>query len=431
MLSHLETHALRIGPNELHINDVSKFKLIYGQNSKYLKDPEFYLAFGAHDSVFATNDPTHHRVVRAKLNPYFSLWAIDNIQALIKDSVRELDARLAARGYDKRVNLYNLCRCLPPDVVTKYSCARSSAAISTSDDSFDAPLLQAFDATASTTWSRAYFPFKRLLQDSIPLRYAAAISSDVKHIQHFTSFARDAYDAYKGRDGAPSHPVIFDALADMPDKTVTDNAMAIIAGGSDTTGYTLAFACWNLLQHPDWITTLRTEIDPHFRASAPELPSLATLRSLPYLDALVKESLRLGMAASSRLPRTVPKDMSAPLVIDGQIVPAGTTVSMSVYTMHTSEDIWGSNAKDFDPYRWTLEKPSGLASQLVPFSIGKRNCIGQNLATAELLFGIAHLFYAYDTTLCPGQHDFKILDRFTALLESPFYVHMAPRKIDT
>lgn len=176
------------------------------------------------------------------------------------------------------------------------------------------------------------------------------------------------------------------------------------------------------------IQKLRAEIDPHLRQPSSGTPDLATLKKLPYLDAIVKESLRLGMAASSRLPRIVPKDSKTPFVVDGQVIPPGTVVSMSVYTMHMSSNVWGPNARDFDPARWTNDKSSGLASQLVPFSIGKRNCIGQNLALAELYLGIAHLFYTYDIDLCPNQSKFKILDRFTALLDSPFDVTIKPRQ---
>lgn len=55
--------------------------------------------------------------------------------------------------------------------------------------------------------------------------------------------------------------------------------------------------------------------------------------------ACVKESLRVAMPVPSRLPRVVPGGSPDPLIVDGKVVPPGTTASMSAYTMHSSQGL--------------------------------------------------------------------------------------------
>jgi cytochrome P450 len=94
-------------------------------------------------------------------------------------------------------------------------------------------------------------------------------------------------------------------------------------------------------------------------------------------NATVKEALRLGMAVPGRLPRIVPNSLTEPFMVDGKVVPAGTIVSISTYTMHTDTSIWGPDAREFRPDRWIGPKSKGLDQYFCAFSKGARMCIGQ------------------------------------------------------
>jgi cytochrome P450 len=415
-------------------------KTIYGQNSPYLKYSSFYRAFGLDKSLFATWDTTLHKTHRSKLNPFFSHSSILKIQGLITSSLLDLSQRLDQRGYDKEVNLYHLCRCLPADVITKYACNRSASAILNSDADFNAPILEAFDATASTTWARAYFPTMTRLQDLLPLEVAARFSKDVRKIKGFLDFAVDSYKAYRTTTPVgeppggkmPEHAVPFDGLKDLPLDEAIATSAAVIAGGSDTTGYTLTFACWQVCRNAEVRERLVGEVDRVFEEAEGGMPGLAELERLPYLGAVVKEALRLGMATPGRLPRVVPSHSNSnsktgPLVVDGKVIPPGTIVGMSPYTMHRSQELWGPDAEGFRPERWLGDDAKVLASNLVAFSRGHRNCIGQNLAVAELHFATAFLFRRYEIELVDEKAEWRYVDRFTALVPAGVYVRIKPR----
>jgi len=153
----------------------------------------------------------------------------------------------------------------------------------------------------------------------------------------------------------------------------------------------LSKATFYILENPAIATRLRAELgtvfpDPHVT------PSLATLEALPYLSAIVNETLRITIGISSRTARRSRKE---PITFKDIVIPAGTDFSMTAYYTHTDPRIW-DKPHEFVPERW-LEKALAkngepLSKYLVAFSKGPRMCLGINLARAELYIGLAVVF---------------------------------------
>lgn len=119
-------------------------------------------------------------------------------------------------------------------------------------------------------------------------------------------------------------------------------------------------------------------------------PSLSQLEQLPYLTAIIQEALRLSYGVSTRLQR-IPHEVLQFQAPDGRswIIPAGTPVSMTSVLLHHNESIF-PDSKAFSPERW-LENPR-LDKYLVAFSKGSRNCLGMNLAYAEMRLCLSSIF---------------------------------------
>ena len=124
------------------------------------------------------------------------------------------------------------------------------------------------------------------------------------------------------------------------------------------------------------------------------------------------------MPVPGRLPRVVPHGIQ-PLVVDGKIVPAGAVVGIPAYSMHFDESIWGEDARKFNPARWQTEDAKELEKYLVTFSKGARQCLGINLAYAEIYLTLAMLVNRFrfepDTTITAS--DVQPLDRFATEYE--------------
>ncbi|CZT18452.1 uncharacterized protein RCC_04297 [Ramularia collo-cygni] len=220
---------------------------------------------------------------------------------------------------------------------------------------------------------------------------------------------------------------ILKSLDDLPDKYLMSSSLALIAGGSDTTGFTFSYACWQLVQNPVLAARLREEVDALFEQAAPGYPSLTAMEASPLLYGFVKESLRCALAIPGRLPRIVPGDGRAPLVVDGKEIPSGSVVGMSAYTMHRDPEIWGPDVLEFNPDRWIGQPSRAKAADIVIFSKGIRNCAGEPLASAELHMGLAFLSRRYDMRLVAGPREWSSMDYFVTT-GPHFYVKLTPRE---
>lgn len=147
--------------------------------------------------------------------------------------------------------------------------------------------------------------------------------------------------------------------------------------GIDTTSDTLMFTIWALSREEnrkyqekliDEVSKI-SEIDCNDDGN----PTAEAVDKLPYLDAVIKETLRLY----APLPASEPRSLPVHTTIDGYTIPAGTVVSMSPYTLHRNPEVFPEPLK-FKPERWLGE--SGDLTEMKKwfwaFSSGGRMCIG-------------------------------------------------------
>lgn len=189
---------------------------------------------------------------------------------------------------------------------------------------------------------------------------------------------------------------------------------------------------FQILRNPQIHTRLLAEL----KAAIPSptgTGSFLQLEKLPYLSAVIKESLRYTSAAASRTPRLVPP--GGVTLPDGRHIPAGTRVGMAIYHVHYNEDLF-PDARSFVPERWIMEE-SGHDEEtmkrmqrfFVPFSKGTRSCLGVNLAYMELYLIMAHLVRRFDFATDTTDEDMRWDDMIVAKFWGDFLVR-AKRRAD-
>ena len=149
-----------------------------------------------------------------------------------------------------------------------------------------------------------------------------------------------------------------------------------LLAGIDTTADTLLFLIWSLSlpKHRAFQTRLRDEVSKLPVNPSFGVPSPRDAEQLPFLGALIKETLRLY----SPLPATEPRCSPVDTVIDGYVIPAGTVVGMSPYCLHRNSAVFPEPLL-FDPLRWLGgPRDTGLDTSkwFWAFSSGGRMCIG-------------------------------------------------------
>ena len=152
--------------------------------------------------------------------------------------------------------------------------------------------------------------------------------------------------------------------------------------GSDTTATAIRAILLYLIMHPRVTSKLRTEISSN-PISSPIQDAEA--RKLPYLQAIIKEGLRIFPPVVGLMSKEVPPSGD---VINNQFVPGGTKIGYGAYGIFRDKQMWGQDADTFRPERWleaSPEKIKEMESTLeLIFSYGKYQCLGKSLAMMEL-----------------------------------------------
>ena len=151
-----------------------------------------------------------------------------------------------------------------------------------------------------------------------------------------------------------------------------------------------------LAGHPDCMRKLQRELDDALATEAEPVPLYESIKTLPYLEAVVNETMRLHSALGQGLERVVPEDG---LEVLGHIFAPGTILSVPSYDIHLDATVWGADASSFRPERWFEVESSVANKSFLPFSFGPRACIGRNLALMDIPVIVATVVRRYDFVL--------------------------------
>ncbi|KAK1141009.1 hypothetical protein N8T08_009666 [Aspergillus melleus] len=420
------TKAIRIGPNELHLSDIELYKVIYSQTNPYLKHSQFYDGFNTPHTIFAETDPALHKERRRLLSPMFSRATLLKLEPVFCDKIFRWGQKVNRVWSMGPINIYSALRqvsgaprlLLTTEIIMEFAFSKAANMIEEHETEFRSWYLDAFDVGNKSLVEMQYRPWLLKASRLLPLSTVKYLNREVAQLLHVIEFAGDCMREWQASNTKTSHPVLFEALESLSDAEKVTEANDILVAGSDTTASTLTTGIYYILSDAHIHAQLVQSLDDGI-PNGVQLPSLAQLQKIDYLTACVMESIRMGMASPGRLPRVVPGGGAAPLVVDGKVVPPGTVVSISAYTMHTSTEAWGPDACSFNPSRWQGPDAKRLEQYQCTFSKGARMCMGQNIAVAEITMILAFIFRNYEVCLVPGTPAPRRIDRFTMHFADP------------
>jgi len=199
---------------------------------------------------------------------------------------------------------------------------------------------------------------------------------------------------------------------------------AMYIAGSDTTASSLATFVMAMVLNPAAQKRAQEEIDRVVGSS--RLPSFEDRADLPYIDCIIKETLRWFPAAPLGLPHFLMEDD----YYEGHYIPAGSTVLGNIWAMSRDETVYKS-PDVFYPERFEGESPEDDPGAFV-FGFGRRACVGVHFADSILYIAIVYMLATFDISKAKDETGKEIEPRisFTAGLVNhidPFPCSIRPR----
>ncbi|CAI6338612.1 unnamed protein product [Periconia digitata] len=175
-----------------------------------------------------------------------------------------------------------------------------------------------------------------------------------------------------------------------------DQILQLFIGGRTPTAALLSHAMLFLARNPQQYAEARAKVLGFFR-SDDEL-TFDSIRECKLLTYILYETMRLLPPTALSLPRCAKRDTTLPCgggpdETQPILVRRGEFVRFSHYTMYRRPDIWGSDAEEFRPMRW---EGRSIGAEYIPFSMGPRICLGQQLALNEARYVLARMLMMFD-----------------------------------
>ncbi len=168
----------------------------------------------------------------------------------------------------------------------------------------------------------------------------------------------------------------------MSDKEMIDEVLTLIVAGHETTAAALTWSWYLIGQHRETAAQLEAEAD----RTTQDILGLDAAESLAFTHQVLQEALRLYPPGWLFTRRTVEADE-----LGGFTIPARTDVFISPYILHRHPSFW-SEPEEFRPERFAgVDAKERHRFAYIPFSVGPRHCIGENMAMFEMLVHVNHM----------------------------------------
>jgi hypothetical protein len=396
--------VVRIGPSEVSFNSVTALKTIYGAGSGYDKS-EFYDMFDVYGTknLFTFYSSKDHAARKRLLAHAYSKSVVfkNENEVLVQRKVDDYLNHIR-RLKEGRDEIFSSLHYFAIDAITdflygdqgKTGCMRGVA-------KDQALLHDIMDVSRRRlAWFAVHFPTftKWLYSRTGVMESIACIFYPMQKPTTYTGIRDHAlitWQSFKNSRsrnlsadfGGPSksrlsimellwasHISMAGGLLD--DLDIASECADHLLAGIDTTSDTLMALVWALSrpQNKKHQTILQKEVDTltPSNVSSFGMPSLVDCDKLPFLDAVIKETLRLYTPIAAGQPRRSP----TVTYIDGFMIPPHTVVSMSAFSLHRNSTVF-EDPLTFDPGRWlNPNAASEMNKWFWAFSSGARMCIG-------------------------------------------------------
>ncbi|KAK0440709.1 cytochrome P450 [Armillaria borealis] len=399
-----------LGVSNLRVS-VLALKHIFHSSHPYPKsqDNAFILDLVVGKGLVTVDDETHHRQ-RKIMNPVFSLAQLQKAQVIFQQCsdklVNGIQGSLARTGTDDTINVLDWTSKAALDIIGLASFRYDFGSLDGQNTELGQAMRHIFTASQSNSTALELIlvalirmvPYSALgflkLFSTREFRQLASVGNLAK------TTAREVMASHDGVQMPEGDGDIVDMLArarftgKMQDDEIEAQLMTFVVAGHETTSISLSWLLYELAEHSEHQSIIRAE-----------LKQSNDYDSMPFLNAAIKESLRLHPNSHTFI-RTAPHDDVLPLSGGEELViPKGQTLFCSAHLYNRLPSLWGDDADEWNPSRFfdkTLPVLLGVYANLMTFSTGSRSCIGWRFAVTEMQTILAKLILHFEFSLPEG-----------------------------
>ncbi|CAJ0550030.1 Ff.00g099600.m01.CDS01 [Fusarium sp. VM40] len=383
--------VVRIAPDELSFISPGAWNDIYGIKSgkSFVRDPKWYanLTEGQDDIIVANE--TKHAHFRKIFSPFFSDKSIRQNEPVIRRNIDLLVERLKdhIKGTDGVADMVKWYNWTTFDIIgdllygEPFDCLKNAEY-----HPWLAVVLQNIRLSSYIALMERYSFLKKLVMALLPQNLLE------KRNMHL-DVIRDKCRRHDGK--GTDHSIVGSidpANASLTEGELEANLALMTMAGSETSATTMSAATYYLATNETAASKVAEEIRSAFKG---ELDiSWAAVQKLPYLNAVIKETLRLYPPTPVGLPRRV---ISKGETVIGHFIPKDMVVYITQYSAYRSQSNFREPDK-FRPERW-LDDPAFKGDNLdavQPFITGPYSCIGKSLAYMEVSLVLARMLWNFD-----------------------------------
>ncbi|KAL7087072.1 hypothetical protein ACP275_13G042800 [Erythranthe tilingii] len=203
---------------------------------------------------------------------------------------------------------------------------------------------------------------------------------------------------------------------------VIEECKLFYLAGQETTSSLLVWTMILLSKHLDWQVRAREEVLHVFRSETPDFQDLSRLK---IVSMIINEVLRL-YSPGLLFSRTVNKETA----LGNIVLPKGAYLLLPAILLHHDRKLWGGDAKDFNPERFSggVTEATGGKLSYFPFGWGPRICIAQNFAMLEAKTALAMILRNYSFELSAS---YSHAPRIALNLQPQHGAHLILRKLSS
>ncbi|KAH7323227.1 cytochrome P450 [Stachybotrys elegans] len=427
---------VRVAPNTVLLDGSIGWPQVFGHRPKgqaeYQKYPGFY--FKDSETVLV-GSPTHiHRRQRKQIGPAFSEASMERQEKSVTQFIHLFLQRLSEHSADNQaVDIVNWLHITTFDIIGDLCFGESFHGLEGDDyHPWVLFILNAFKAEGFRRFCRDYpimFPVLSLFAGREMMKKA----EDQLEFGRTKAKARMALGAEPadGRRDLLTYMMQTPKGENKPmeESVMILNSSSITVAGAETTAIALSGFFFYMGKDTERLRILAGEIRQAFK-SEDEI-SIKSAAHLEYLQATIEETLRIYPPAT-----LTPTRMSPGADVDGIHMPQGVGVMVSIWATNRNPEHF-HEPNSYRPERWL--KPShpryddrfanDNRSMCKVFSHGPRDCIGKNLAYAEMRLIISLVLYRFDFSLAPGQEDWHTSQTTSITWEKrPLKIHLTARQ---